>query len=229
MQLCIGDRLWWIEIQRKPIKNLILRVAKEGDRLLVSAPQHVDQKTIEQFILSRQKWIEKTWIQIEHRRSQKYWHHVRSGQILFFGKKVPFRLEKGQERLLHENDGITLWTRVSDPEAVQQAFERQAVRLLQRRVEERRIELDARLAEYRQPAPTVSFRKMRSRWGSCIPSKGKVTLNTNLIYYPEVCLDYVLVHEFAHLIIPNHSRRFYQVVENWMPEYRQAQQWLREK
>lgn len=68
--------------------------------------------------------------------------------------------------------------------------------------------------------PVIKYRYMTSRWGSCQPEKGIVTLNSKLVAVPKECLKYVVVHEFAHFIHPNHSRDFYHLVETIMPDYK---------
>lgn len=72
----------------------------------------------------------------------------------------------------------------------------------------------------------ITIREQKTRWGSC-SSKGNLNFNWRLILAPESVLDYVVIHELAHLIELNHSSRFYQIVERWMPDYRTQQEWLR--
>lgn len=67
--------------------------------------------------------------------------------------------------------------------------------------------------------PEIKFRKMVSRWGSCHSQKGILTFNTNLMYAPIECIEYVVYHEFTHFLQPNHSSKFYdelaKVCPNW--------------
>ncbi len=62
---------------------------------------------------------------------------------------------------------------------------------------------------------------MKSRWGSCIPAKQQITLNQNLIHYPIEFAEYVILHELVHFIQPNHSKAFYQIIEYYMPDYKE--------
>ena len=68
--------------------------------------------------------------------------------------------------------------------------------------------------------PTIKIREMKSRWGSCIPAKQQITLNKRLIHYPVEFIEYVVLHEFVHLIQPNHSKAFYHIIEYHMPDYK---------
>jgi predicted metal-dependent hydrolase len=94
-----------------------------------------------------------------------------------------------------------------------------------------RIELTARLrtlaAQHGFEAGRVTIRDQRSRWGSCSP-RGDISLNWRLVTMPDTVRDYVLLHELAHLREPNHSRRFWRLMSQICPDWRNARQWLRE-
>lgn len=68
----------------------------------------------------------------------------------------------------------------------------------------------------------VTFRNMTSRWGSCNPASRRFTFNLRLALVDEECLDYVIVHEIAHLQHPDHSPAFWAHVEKFMPNYREV-------
>ena len=70
------------------------------------------------------------------------------------------------------------------------------------------------------PSSTLQQRVMKRRWGTC-RRNGKIILNTNLARYPINCVDVVIVHELCHLLEFNHSRRFYQLMGQIMPEWKQ--------
>lgn len=75
-------------------------------------------------------------------------------------------------------------------------------------------------------ASEIRFRKMRSRWGSC-SSKRMITFNTQLMQLPTRLIDYVIVHELAHIRHMDHSKAFYKEVERHLPDYRDHQRALR--
>lgn len=83
------------------------------------------------------------------------------------------------------------------------------------------------LAELTSLKPTkVSLRKQRTLWGSCSPS-GSIQLNWKLISAPLNVIDYVVIHELAHLKHPNHSKYFWNEVANHCPDYKQLKLWLK--
>ena len=77
-------------------------------------------------------------------------------------------------------------------------------------------------AGYTVPIPTVRLRYMTSRWGSCMPFKETITMNTRLLLGPTEFAHYVMVHEFAHFIEGNHSLRFYKVMSDVLPNWQQV-------
>lgn len=77
-------------------------------------------------------------------------------------------------------------------------------------------------AGYIVPSPTLRLRYMTSRWGSCMPFKEMITMNTRLLLGPTEFAHYVMVHEFAHFIEANHSSRFYKVMSDVLPNWKQV-------
>ena len=76
--------------------------------------------------------------------------------------------------------------------------------------------------------PQIKFRKMVSQWGNCCSDKGVLTFNTNLMYAPLECLEYVVLHEFTHFLVPNHSNSFYAELSVVCPMWRDKRKMLRE-
>ena len=74
--------------------------------------------------------------------------------------------------------------------------------------------------------PQIKFRKMVSQWGNCHSKKGVLTFNTNLVYVPLPCVEYVVIHEFSHFLVPNHSKRFYNEVEKLCPDWKKIRKFM---
>jgi predicted metal-dependent hydrolase len=69
--------------------------------------------------------------------------------------------------------------------------------------------------------PVVRVSRMQRRWGSCGPN-GTITLNTELVRAPKRCIDYVIIHELCHLVVPTHSSRFYALLSECLPEWKET-------
>lgn len=74
----------------------------------------------------------------------------------------------------------------------------------------------------------ITIRNQKSRWGSC-SAKGNLNFNCLLVKVPEDVRDYVIVHELCHRMEMNHSKKFWKLVENVLPDYRERRKWLKEK
>jgi predicted metal-dependent hydrolase len=108
-----------------------------------------------------------------------------------------------------------------DPSAVSESEARRAAR-----------EVISSLAQVESVRIGVEYRRIRiggqrTLWGSC-SSRGTLSFNWRLVLAPAEVLDYVVVHELCHLRIPNHSRRFWALVERHRPHWHQQREWLRE-
>lgn len=76
-------------------------------------------------------------------------------------------------------------------------------------------------------AGKLAFRNMRSRWGSCQPSTGRICLNVRLALYPPECLEYVVVHELCHLLVPGHGPDFHALMDRFLPDWKERRAKLR--
>ena len=120
-------------------------------------------------------------------------------------------------------DGETEIVRAASPED-RAALERRLRRLARARIVERVRERSVEMGiDYRR----VTIRDQRSRWGSASGS-GTLSFSWRLILVPSEVLDYVVVHELAHLRVAGHGPRFWSLVDRYVNDSRGARQWLRE-
>ena len=74
---------------------------------------------------------------------------------------------------------------------------------------------------------SISINSARTRWGSCGP-KNSINFSWRLVMAPMSVIDYVVVHELAHTVVKNHSRKFWDAVASVMPDYKERRRWLKE-
>jgi len=94
--------------------------------------------------------------------------------------------------------------------------------------EKKFLEIYNLFLDYNIKKPSLKFRTMKTRWGSCNYVKSVITLNTNLKFCTEEQIDYVIIHEFSHLIVPNHSKDFYDIVSRFCPDYKRVRKEMKE-
>ena len=76
-------------------------------------------------------------------------------------------------------------------------------------------------------AGKLVYRNMKSRWGSCQPSTGRICINVRLALYPPECLEYVVVHELCHLLVKGHGKPFHALLDRVMPDWKERRAKLR--
>ncbi|MCT2534779.1 M48 family metallopeptidase [Aquibacillus koreensis] len=73
---------------------------------------------------------------------------------------------------------------------------------------------------------SISLRTQHKRWGTCTPN-GDIYINWRIVMAPVRVMDYVIVHELAHLIVPEHNQKFWSLVRSVLPDYEERKEWLR--
>ncbi|MBQ9046439.1 MAG: M48 family metallopeptidase [Solobacterium sp.] len=219
MEVLIGGKTVPVEIQRKRMKNMYLRVRPDGS-IFVTCPYHVDERTVRDFVLSREAWILK--VRLQQARTEVINREGVSGPIIYWlGEKKYVRyLEGSRDSCEIDGDILTFRLKEETDERIRRTFRKTAARALEAMIAEHRSEWDEKICMPAGiPYPEISVKYMTSRWGVCYPSKHRITLSTRLIHYPEVCMEAVLLHEYVHFLAPDHSDRFYRYVYRFMPDY----------
>ncbi len=152
--------------------------------------------------------------------------------------RVPRRASKAQiEGLLKEKQDWILRTldKIDKRNAIEKSEENQIEKLEPEEVKKLKKEARnhlASLTEYWAEKIGVSYgrisiRGQKTRWGSC-SSKGNLNYNYLLVLCPDDVIEYVVIHELCHRIYMNHSKRFWEKIEEFCPNYRQARKWLKQ-
>lgn len=170
-----------VRLTYKKVRNITLRISRDGSAVEVSAPVSVSLADIEQFVTAKRAWI-----------------------------------VKGLERA-----AATPAARAERATAAEQHEWREVVSAC--------VPV---LVEAWEPimgvkAGNLVYRNMKSRWGSCQPATGRICINTRLALYPPECLEYVVVHELCHLLVPGHGKQFHALMDKFMPDWKERRDKLR--
>jgi predicted metal-dependent hydrolase len=136
------------------------------------------------------------------------------GRILLGGRFL--RLERGHLCGVREEEGRIIYTTPGDLKDFLRDRLRRALLPM----------LGARSAQMRVGFTGLTVREQRSRWASCSPA-GRISVNLRVLALPADIHEYLVVHELAHLLEPNHSRRYWRRVGEFFPDYRHAEEELK--
>ena len=208
--------------KRKNQKNIILKVTPPFGDLVLSAPFHVSNKDLEAFVEARKDWIIKNQAKFAKARNTRD-----EGLIYLWGRAYKLEFIKDNKNTFKLCDSKIIFfykddlSRPLKDKLLDDFYRKSLEAWIAEAIKEAEDLTGLRADDYR-------LRKMKTRWGSCNTSKKRVWLNTNLAKYEPICLTYVLVHELCYLLEPNHSKRFYTLVERFFPEYKKAEALLKE-
>jgi predicted metal-dependent hydrolase len=197
-----------------------LIIERDGT-LTVRAPLRVSREQIDSFVQENGDWIQRTrqkviTAQVPPRQ------YVEGEQFPFLGSSFDLKLVRPQRPALQFEGGFRLSTTAQS----------RGKQLFTRWYKERAFEIiSACVADYSArygfSPKQVKITSAHTRWGSCSPN-GSLNFSWRLVLAPMDVIEYVIVHELAHLRVKNHSKRFWKVVESILPGYRLQRQWLRE-
>ena len=223
------ERTFQYILTRKAVKNLNMRVKPNGE-IHVSANPLVPVKYIDKFVLSHEENLGKTLDKYEKIRANTLQplQYVSGEKVRFLGEELHLLVEASRMEEV-EKIGQFLFLRVKDITDFKRK-ERVMKKWLKRMQTEVFSEICKEIYPLFQPYgvkyPLIKIRDMKSRWGSCQPQKKIITLNGKMIAAQREAIEYVILHEFAHFIHPNHSKDFYGLVEKLMPDWKERRAML---
>jgi predicted metal-dependent hydrolase len=186
----------------------------------VTAPIGTPRHTIEAFVADKAAWIAR------HLHRHTPVDLTRPDTVLYWrGERYPIRIERGTPQRFRFENNQAIFTLDAPPShdamlpLVHHHYKQHAPTILLPRIEH--------WARIMQLHPTrVSFRRARTRWGSC-SSRNALSLNTRLLMLPDRLIDYVIVHELSHIRHKNHSRAFWDLVARYQPDYKRLRRAIR--
>lgn len=205
---------------RSKRKTIALIVEKNG-QLTVRAPLRAPLRLITAFVTEKESWILSRREALQKSVAPPIHQFVPDELFWFLGQPYPLKISPRLNPLLKFDQGFWISKSIL-PEAgnhLTSWYRKQA-----------RIWFNKRVADlsgqYHLKVNKVRISSARTRWGSC-SSLGTISLTWRLIMAPPQVIDYVIVHELAHLIVHNHSAAFWKEVERMQPDYRQNRNWLK--
>ena len=207
-----------ITIIRKDVKHINLKVKPSGE-VILTAPENSDEKEIAYVLKKREDWIDKKIAFFDAHRDRTQKEYVSGENFRYLGKNYRLKvIESKEEGVKLQRGYLQIFVKERDD------LERKKRVIRQWYLQKAQYHFQKAAEKYqplvRKEVDRISIREMKTRWGSCNPSKGYINLNLKLIEKPMECIEYVVFHELAHLIHPDHSHRFYDYLNLHMPDWR---------
>jgi len=214
-----------VEFTRKKMKNIRLRLTADGEFKL-SAPLRLPEERALSFLREREDWIDQKLAENAGRTGYLQDEEIQDGgtvTVLGIPRTVAVFIGVPESVILKPD---RLLVTVKSPDRAAKAA-----------AAWRRRQARAMVGEYIQkwapvlgvPVPAIVMRRMKTLWGSCSHKKRKVTLNLYLFNAPPECVEYIVLHELAHFVHPNHSPAFHALMGSLMPDWKARKKLLERK
>ncbi|MDO4566306.1 MAG: SprT family zinc-dependent metalloprotease [Oscillospiraceae bacterium] len=231
IEINLSDGPHAVALARKRIKRINLRVSATGE-LSLSAPLYVSTAEIEAFLENRRCWLEKA-LERQRQRAQNAPEpdEIRpGGRIRVCGRFVPIlAVEAKKASAEYSAEGLKIGVYELSNEAFEAAVDKWRRRAAKNYLAALTAEMLPRFERYNIPPPSISVKKMKTRWGSCSTKKAHVNYNIKLLSLPPACARYVVAHELAHFAEASHGRRFYEILKEVMPDYKERERLLKKE
>ncbi len=210
-----------IQVARKKIKRLSLRVCPPDGQVRVSAPRRFSEREIRAVVVEKLGWIKKHRARFLAQPKPVQPRFADGETHYYFGDPLQLEVRQTTGRQRVEIDRQVLRMHVK-PGAAMEKRQRLLDEWYRGKLKER---IPALIAKWE---PIVGRRvaqwgvkKMKTRWGSCNIDKRRIWLNLELAKKPSVCLEYIIVHEMVHLLERYHNANFKQYMDRFMPAWRE--------
>ncbi len=209
-----------VDVVFKDIKNVHLSVYPPAGRVRIAAPARMSLDTIRVFAISKLAWIKRQQRQLREQERETSREFVDRESHYLWGKRYLLKIVEGygapsvevqHSRLLLKITRGALYERRRD--AMARWYRAQMKVVVPDLIGQWAPVMGVTVERWR-------VQQMKTKWGSCTPPARAIRLNTELAKKPKECLEYIMVHELAHLLEPTHSERFVGIMDQFMPSWR---------
>lgn len=227
--ICLQGRILSYNLERKNVKNINLRI-KSDQSIYMSANHTISDDVIEGFLQSKSDYILKA---LEHyadigKYAPQPKQYVDGESFRILGHDRRLKVIQGTRNSVESDESYIFLTvkDISDSEQKKKTMDKWLKKYCNEIVFDVCERVYPKFQKYGVDFPELCFRNMVSRWGSCQPKRKTLTFNISLIEAPLSCIEYVVTHEFTHFLQPNHSKRFYNQLAMFMPDWQERKKML---
>ena len=216
-RVAFGSNEIGYEVKFSKRKSLGIKVYPTGD-VEVLAPIDTSSEAIEQRVLRRAQWIvrqQNYFKELGERSPEK--RFISGESHYYLGRQFLLRVEEGKPNSVRYKGRYfeIICTPACKAKELMKEWYKSHAKI---KFAEFAEPIIARFEKYGVAPSSLYIQEMDNRWGSCT-SKGKIILNTQLIRAPRPCIEYVITHELCHLLHPDHTKAFWELLQKEMPDW----------
>jgi predicted metal-dependent hydrolase len=209
-----------VDVLKKDIKNIHLSVHPPTGRVRISAPLRMNVETIRVFAISKLAWVklQQKKIRSQEREAPKEFLDRESHYL--WGRRYLLKVVEvdAPPRIELKHRTIMLYVRPGADDAkkdllIDEWYRQQLKEAIPLLIAHWAPLIGVHVARF-------AVRRMKTKWGSCTPVMRSILINSELAKKPRECLEYIVVHEMAHLLEPTHNARFVSLMDQYMPKWR---------
>ena len=217
-----------VQVKHKAIKNIHLKVFRDF-KVVISVPEQAPDEMIIELLNTKKEWITKQLSKYKQSSGYNNLTNIKSGSSSqLFGKDRRIKIMPSLINSIEEEEkNIIIYMKNVNDELAQEML---SVWWRDKAKNVFTAEIDFLynkiFKKYDIAKPSLQIRKMKTLWGSCNPSKSKITINEYLLKADLRCIQYVILHELTHLIYPYHNNDFYNFLTVQMPDWKTRKEQL---
>ena len=209
-----------VVVTQKRIKHCYIKIDRESGSVCVSVPIGWNAKAVEELVRSKASWIKRKQAAVADRfLNQKF--EFNNGELhKVWGSEVPLvnTFNSGQRGVKRSQYALVI---NAPAESSLDTREKLLTAWYAQEVKSAALALvDKWEPVLGVKAGRLSAQKMKSKWGSCNIQNGNIRLNSELAKFPKGALEHVMVHELVHLLEPSHGKRFYSLMDEFLPNWK---------
>lgn len=215
-----------IEITRKRIKHINLKVSSPDGCVRISAPFRAGVKSIRDFAVSKLDWIRKHQKRMKDRMDEVPPEYFNKNNYMVSGELYSLKLLDSDSRpfIVLENGNLILHAKAETSEEereliIEKWYRAQLKKEIVPLVEKWEKTMGVKVRK-------VFIQRMKTKWGSCNYIDRNIRISTELAKRTPECLEYVVVHELAHLLEKTHNSRFIEIMDHHLPDWRKQNEEL---
>ena len=210
-----------VVVTQKRIKHCYIKIDRERGNVCVSVPIGWNAKAVEEFVRSKASWIKRKQAAVSDRVLNRKFEFNNGELHKVWGSEVALvnTSNSGRRGVKCSQNALVI---NAPAESSLDTRKKLLTAWYAQEVKSAALTLvDKWESVLGVKAGRLSVQKMKSKWGSCNVQNGNIRLNSELAKFPKGALEHVIVHELVHLLEPSHSTRFYSLMDEFLPNWKE--------